>query len=277
MSWWGKLVLGAVGLSIGGPLGGLIGLSVGHSIDKKNNQKKQEEIETLNQLNQQRASNKERRQAAFFLATFSVMGHVAKADGRVSVEEIELAKAAFDSFELDSEQRSAARQLFNEGKESDFPLWDVLGQFRDECRGQRSLFRVFMDIQIGIALSDDYLHLDERYLLEKIAAFLGFSARSFESMLELGLRASKKSRQQRREESSTSSSNQLDSAYKILDVRPEQTDAEIKNVYRRLMNQYHPDKLVARGLPQEMVLAATKKTKEIQVAWSTIKKERPIR
>lgn len=301
MSWWGKVIFGAIGLTIGGPLGGLVGLGIGHGFDNDGKQEEKEKLENhtrhdsakrrerQSRANQEKVDAQERTQAAFFLATFSIMGHVAKVDGRVTIEEIRVADAAFDSFDLAPEQRITARRLFTEGKHSDFPIWEILDQFRRECRDDRSLFRAFMTIQIELALSDGHLHYAQLRLLEEMARVLGFSTAAFESMLELGRKASSHGsnrgksqsrgrREERRQERprSQSSMDPLDSAYKILDVTPEQTDADVKTAYRRMMNQYHPDKLIARGLPKEMVLAATEKAKEIQNAWAMIKKERSI-
>jgi DnaJ like chaperone protein len=60
----------------------------------------------------------------------------------------------------------------------------------------------------------------------------------------------------------------------VLGVAAGATDAEVKTAYRRLMNQHHPDKLVAKGLPEEMVALATEKTQEIKAAYDTVKAAR---
>ena len=68
----------------------------------------------------------------------------------------------------------------------------------------------------------------------------------------------------------------LDDAYKALGVGKESTDAEIKRAYRKLMSQYHPDKLMGQGLPPDMIAMATEQAKEIQVAYDMIKKSRNL-
>ena len=73
-------------------------------------------------------------------------------------------------------------------------------------------------------------------------------------------------------QASTSDSLTLTQAYKILGVSKGSSEAEIKKAYRRLMSQHHPDKLVSKGLPDEMVALATEKTQEIRKAYDTIKK-----
>ena len=66
----------------------------------------------------------------------------------------------------------------------------------------------------------------------------------------------------------------LRQAYAVLGVEETDSDAKIKKAYRRMMNQHHPDKLVAKGLPEEMIKLATEKTQEIKSAYELIKKER---
>ena len=63
-------------------------------------------------------------------------------------------------------------------------------------------------------------------------------------------------------------------AYKVLGIPADSTDADLKKAYRRLMSQHHPDKLVAKGLPEEMIKLATEKTQEIKAAYDMIKKSR---
>ena len=66
----------------------------------------------------------------------------------------------------------------------------------------------------------------------------------------------------------------LEDAYETLGVSPNAPDDEVKRAYRRLMNRHHPDKLAARGLPDEMMRAATERTQQIKAAWDTVKTER---
>src|SRR5690606_28636509 len=64
---------------------------------------------------------------------------------------------------------------------------------------------------------------------------------------------------------------ELDAAYRVLGIAPHATDAEVKKAYRRLINRHHPDKLIARGLPQPMAGVAERKTHEIRAAYERIK------
>jgi DnaJ like chaperone protein len=63
----------------------------------------------------------------------------------------------------------------------------------------------------------------------------------------------------------------LQRAYEILGLSAQSTEEEIKRAYRNLMSRYHPDKLVSKGLPEEMIKFATEKTQEIKAAYDFIK------
>ena len=210
---------------------------------------------------------REQAQLAFFAAAFGVMGHVAKADGRVSREEIRLADSMMDQLGLRGEQRQAARALFNRGKSPDFPLGDIIDQLRSECLRGSNIRRMFMEIQFQAALVDGHLHPSERRLLRRIASRLGLSSAEF---IEL-------ERMMHSMHSSARSNGEgptLDDAYETLGVSPDAPDDEVKRAYRRLMSRHHPDKLAAKGLPEEMMRAATERTQQIKAAWDTVKTAR---
>ena len=195
------------------------------------------------------------------------MGHVAKADGRVSSEEIRLADSMMDQLGLRGEQRQAARALFNRGKSPDFPLDDIIDQLRSECLRGSNIRRMFMEIQFQAALVDGHLHPSEHRLLRRIAARLGLSSAEF---IEL-------ERMMRSMHSNARSNGEgptLDDAYETLGVSPGAPDDEVKRAYRRLMSRHHPDKLAAKGLPEEMMRAATERTQQIKAAWDTVKTAR---
>ncbi len=262
MGWAGKILGGAFGFLIGGPLGALIGASFGHNFDKgmKN---------AGSSAGGWGVGNQQRVQTAFFTATFSVMGHVAKADGQVTRDEIQMARAVMDHLQLDATLRKAAEKLFNEGKKADFPLDDLLQQFRQEASRRSTLVQMFMEIQIQAAYADGVLHPAERKMLLHIASALGISRDLYEQ-LESMVRAGGG----QRSAGGAVQRPSLESAYETLGVKKGATDAEVKRAYRRLMSQHHPDKLVAKGLPEEMMKMATEKTHQIRTAYEAIQASR---
>ena len=265
MSWWGKLAGGSLGFALGGPLGAMIGAILGHQLDKTS-------TDSRRQFGFDPGSQ-ERTQAAFFTATFSIMGHIAKADGRVSPEEIKLAEHVMQQMHLNGEQRKAAIALFNQGKEDGFALDDVLEQFRKECRRKITLIQMFIEIQLQAIYADGVKHLSEDKILKHICTQLGYPY-SLVAQLESLIIAQQGGYQYSSAEGARSSSYGLQEAYKILGAKASDSDADVKRAYRRLMNQHHPDKLISKGLPEEMIEIATDKTQEIQKAYDLVSKYR---
>jgi DnaJ like chaperone protein len=277
MAWWGKVVGGALGFMLGGPIGALLGGVVGHKLDKG--------IASFQSTEDGEAGpgDRERVQTAFFTATFSVLGHMAKADGRVSPQEIALAEAVIRRMDLTPETRAAAITLFNQGKGEDFDLDGVLDQFRRECHRRATLLQMFIEIQIQAAYADGLAAPAERHILQRIREKLGVPEFIFSRLEHLarmqweyaqggvgagagtGPGGAGAGWRQAEPQGPT-----LEQAYGLLGVSPQADEAEIKRAYRRLLSQHHPDKLVSKGLPEEMMKLAAHKTHEIRQAYERI-------
>lgn len=258
MSWWGKLIGGTFGFMIGGPLGALLGAAFGHNFDQG--------LESLSTDSRPYTGRQERIQTAFFTATFSVMGHVCKADGQVTRDEINAARQVMEHMELGPDQKKAAMSLFNEGKKTAFPLDAVLIQLRNEIGQRMTLKRMFVEIQCIAAVADKTIHPGEKKVLLHICQVLGFNRYELDNLLSsvnVGFH--------RQDPEQT-----ITDAYKVLGISRTATDQEVKKAYRRLMNQHHPDKLVSKGLPEEMVKLATERTQEIRKAYERVKKQRGL-
>ncbi len=260
MSWWGKLLGGTFGFMLGGPLGAILGASLGHNFDKG--------ISGFDNQEQLAGVGVEKIQSAFFTATFSMMGYMAKIDGQVTQAEIAVAESVMQQMRLSPQQKKVAITLFEKGKQADFPVREALQQLRQECLRRRSLLQMFMEILIVTALADGALQASERQVLDSAATALGFSRQEFQNILQR-LQASQ--HMHGREQNSSAA---LSDAYRLLGIDSGADEAEIKRAYRRLMNQHHPDKLVAKGLPQEMMDMANQKTLEIKAAYELIRKSR---
>ena len=264
MSFLGKLLGGAFGYMLWGPIGALLGAALGHQFDKG-----------LRHTVFQSHADVERIQASFFTTLFSVMGHLAKADGRVTEHEIEMAKSVMQQMSLDEQRRQLAIELFNKGKQADFPLDSALQQFRRHAHGQRNLIRMFMEILLHAAYADGTVHPTEERMLKHIAKMLGMTPYQL-AQLEGMVQAQRSFHQGRggHHEPAKPRAELLKEAYQALGVAESASDAEVKKAYRRQMNQHHPDKLVARGLPEDMIKIATEKTQEIKAAYETIMQSR---
>ena len=265
LSWWGKLAGGAFGFMLGGPLGALLGVVLGHNFDRGLRRLPGVEVDT--------AADRERVQTAFFTATFAVMGRVAKADGRVSEQEIRMAETVMSEMSLAPEMRRAAIGLFNQGKSAGFDLDAVLEQFRRECHGRTTLLGMFIEIQLQAAYADGTLDPAEDSLLAHICARLGVSPQEYRR-LERMVRAERGFAGDAGARRPRPSGPTLDEAYAVLGLDASASDAELKRAYRRLLSQHHPDKLVSKGLPEEMMKVAAQKTHEIRQAYERVRAAR---
>lgn len=274
MQYWGKLIGLVLGLMSGtGFWGVVLGLLIGHMIDKSR------QVRSSGYF-----SNQAQRQALFFSTTFQVMGHLTKSKGRVTEADINLASALMERMQLHGAARTAAQQAFREGKQADFPLREKLRELRSICFGRVDLIRMFLEIQLQAAFADGSLHPNERAVLYVIAEELGFSRVQFEqflSMMEGGRQFGGGYQQQGQYQQQggfggyqRQTGPTLADACKVLGVNPNDDATTIKRAYRKLMSEHHPDKLVAKGLPPEMMEMAKQKAQEIQAAYDLIKKEK---
>ena len=259
MSWWGKIIGGTFGFAMGGPIGAILGASLGNYFDNGMNKAAGGAY--------QGGHSTERTQMAFFTSLFSMMGYIAKADGRVSQDEIALTKQVMGQMRLDPRQRKLAMDLFAQGKAPEFPYQEVLEQFKRECHRSRNLVQMFLEILIATALADGKIEPKERQVLESIASTLGFNKFMFNALIQ-------RMSGEFRFNGEHSSADKLDAAYKVLGIAKDAEMSEVKKAYRRLMSQHHPDKLVSKGLPEEMMEMATQKTQEIKAAYETISEAR---
>ena len=263
MSWWGKVLGGAFGAMIGGPIGAIFGVALGHNFDRG--------LAQAAKYQSYDVGDKERVQSAFFAATFSVMGYIAKADGRVSEIEISMANQIMSQMMLEEEQRQVARNLFNEGKQENFDIDGVLNQFKTECHRRIHLIQMFLELQIATVLADGVIHEKEREIIYYIGDHLGISRHLIDQLIQMVQGQQYYSGDTRQKHTAQ---NDLSNAYAVLGINASASDDEVKKAYRRMMNQHHPDKLVSKGLPEEMVKIATEKTQEIRKAYEKIKNSR---
>ena len=256
----GKVVGGILGFVIGGPIGALIGLVLGHLVDS-------------NRVAGGGAGfSRARDHTTFFNTTFAVMGHLCKADGRVSAEEIRAAEGVMDQLRLSEARRAEARAMFRAGKAPDFDLAEALDAFQTAYGRAAQLKFVFLQIQMSAAWADGEVGAAERGVLHEIAGRLRIPEVAFRQVEALV--AAMAGRTHRGGRPQPSSQADLDGAYRALGVSPADSDAHIKRAYRRLISQHHPDKLVSKGLPEDMMRAATERTAEIKASYDLIMSRR---
>lgn len=255
------IVGGLIGLMSGGLFGLLFGAGIGVALSAA----------LKNAL-----GNALNPQDAFFRATFTVMGKLAKADGRVSEEEIQYARQVMDRMGLGDERRREAMELFSQGKESEFDIAEVMRPLSALIRFRIPLKLMFVEIQLQAAMADGQVSEAETIIIREVCRLLQMSQAEMAALM--ARMQSQFSYQQHSYQSHqggyVSEQELLKESYGVLGVAESVSDAELKKAYRRLMSQHHPDKLVAKGLPEDMMQLAKEKTQEIQAAYDRIRTAR---
>jgi DnaJ like chaperone protein len=256
--WWGKLLGGILGLMRGGISGAVLGIFLGHMVDR-----------FLGGL-----SGTNRTRETFFGAVFSTLGHINKADGKVTQAEIVAAEQLMRRLQLSETERQHAIEFFRQGKSENFNLDAVLKDFARHSVMRHELRIMFIELLLEAALADGALSNAEQSILTRVCTVLHIPANIYSAMLRARQGGGAYSGGQQRPGVNTVPLNQT---YATLGLKKEATDQEIKKAYRKLVSQYHPDKLVSRGLPDEMMEMSKKRVREINAAYDQIKTARGIK
>lgn len=240
MSIWGKIAGAATGLAIGGPLGALLGGLAGHyAIDRENDE----------------AADIHEREVAFSMGVIALGAKMAKADGVVTKDEVSAFK---DVFKVpDSELKNVAR-LFNLAKKDVAGYESYAKQLARLFQDDRETLKAVLDGLFHIAKADEVIHPSEEDYLASVARIFGFSDTEFAYIRARHVQAKERS------------------PYDVLEVDPSISDAELKKRYRELVRENHPDRLMARGVPEEFIEIANNKIAAINQAYDEIAKERGL-
>jgi len=230
-----------IGFTIGGPIGGILGALIGSKLSDKN---------------QRQPSNNQKNQAAFFTALFACFAKIAKADGRVSREEVDKVDYFIKSkFRFPPEQRGFAIEIFNHAKNDQNSFEDYARQLSSLLSSDPSSLIMFYELLFELSMADGYLDpSEEKLLFQAIKIF----------NLDPDLMSINKKK---------FGANYAD-AYAILGVDQSMSFKEIKKAYLRKRKEFHPDTLVSKGLPEELLDKAKDKFIEIQSAFEEIEKQK---
>lgn len=197
----------------------------------------------------------ERRQGIFFLATFSMLGKLSKADGQVSPDEIAVVEELMElQLRLDKDARQFAIKIFTQAKQSDVPFEHFAQQFYEEFEESPEVLVSLVDLLLRLAHADGVLHAAEDRMIEEAVDIFGIEGEY--QMLKARY----------------SDTNDLDRSFEILGADPDESLAEVKKKYRRLAMEYHPDRVQARGVSPELAIAAEERFKEIQQAYDVVER-----
>jgi DnaJ like chaperone protein len=255
----------ALGYLILGFFGGLLGLFVGSIFDR---------IQSLG-LSGANPLTAGARRAIFMETLFVLKGKLAKADGHISQDEIDHVETFIQQNGMTSEHRQEAIRQFKRGSDPSFNIDDTLSHFMTHCGHTFNLRQMLLIYLIVMALADGKVDEAEHALLQQVANRLGFTPAQYQQIFSMVMGQSRFGGSGHSTASNSQSS--LADAYQALGVSQDNTDQEIKRAYRKLMSEYHPDKLMGQGVPEDMIKVATEKAKEIQLAYDLIKKQRGIK
>ncbi len=245
MSIWGKIVGGAAGLAIGGPIGMLVGAVGGHLVDRYYGERDEEEADP----------ERAKRSIGFTIAVIVLGAKMAKADGRVTQDEI---RAFKEVFQVPQDEMENVSRVFNQARK------DARG-FEPYARQVAGMFRTAPEVLeellwclAYIAKADQNIHPQELDFLKQVADIFGLSDADFERVTQLQL------------------DGDMADPYQTLGVAKDASKEEIKRAHRRLVVENHPDKMIAKGMPEEFVSVANAKLAAINAAYERIRKERGL-
>ena len=221
------------------------------------------------------------KQQVFLYTLFSMMAKLAKVDGRIGQEEINAIELYITSgLGLDAEMRRRAIAVFREAKESAVSFEAYGSLLWQHFSTEPAILSLTLEILFGLATADGGFSPAEDQLLRRLALLFQLSEQRYEVLRYTYLRASgcwEQQRQQRQQQATSSDplfGSSLAHHYAVLNCSATATNEEIKSSYRKLAREHHPDRLVAKGYPQQLIQAANRRLAEINTAYEAIEKAR---
>jgi len=278
MGFLGKAIGIGFGFMLGGPLGAIIGGSLGHMYDKEAGQSGATRLGMRcphcgnsvrpsydghcpvcgMEFSNQPLHNTNDKQFVFYVSVASLAAKMAKADGVVTADEVR----AFDTFvrtqlRVSTEDRKIIAEFFNQAKDTADDGIAIARQFRDLIGYQPQVLQMMVQLLFSIAMADSKFHPGEEQYIKGVAQIFDLSQSDFDRIKALYIKEN-------------------DGAYTILGVSANASDGDVKSAYKKLVMEYHPDKLMAKGVPEDFIKIANEKMSEINNAYDQICKERGI-
>ncbi len=234
MGWFGKLAFGTMGLVFGGPLGAVAGAALGHMLLDKKPGYPGQDGRAIPGPEFDPA---EQAQAAYFISLFSILGKMSKIDGVVTKDEIVVVQDFINSLPMGKREKDFARQIFTAAKDSRYAIEDFATQLYQAIQNQPALVHSFFDLLFKIAAADGKLHPAEETALKRIQHIFRISDRQYDDIKAVYFK-------------------------------------EMDKYYKKLVKDFHPDKIIAKGLPEEFIDFAESRFRDIQQSYEIIRKER---
>ena len=241
MSIWGKILGGAAGLAVGGPIGLLVGAVGGHFFVDKKREDGDKEPEQL------------KKSMGFTIAVIVLGAKMAKADGQVTRDEVQAFKHVF---KVPEEEMKNVSRIFNQARKDARGFEPYAEQMAGMFKSAPEVLEELLWCLSYIAKADGVIHPGELDFLRKVSDIFGFDQATFERVTTLLIEG--------------------DDAdpYVALGVAKDASDSEVKAAHRALVVENHPDKLIAKGLPEEFISAANERLAKINAAYDQIRKSR---
>ena len=237
MSIWGSLIGGMIGLSLGGPFGMLLGSLIGGKISRARSRAGMGAFAQPQQV--------------FALSLIVLSAKLCKADGRISREELIAVK---DKLKIPENELDQVGKIFNKAKEESQGYEPYAQQIAQIYRGNLNVLEEVINILFYIAEADGNVSASELEMIENISSIFGLSQAQFRSIKE-----------------SRKSSDKLN-PYIVLESNPDDDLQKIRKKYIKLSKDHHPDLLISKGVPKEVIDESKKKMRAINSAWDQIQK-----
>ena len=238
MSIWGSLLGGLIGFSFGGPFGALLGSFIGSKISSNNNSQ-YEKIST------------NQKQHIFALSLIVLSAKLSKVDGHVSKEELLAVK---EKLRIPENEIDQVAKIFNKAKEDSSGFEVYAEQIAQIFKDNFNILEEVINILFYIAESDGKVSNSEELMIANIAHIFGLSQNQYERIKE-----------------SRKESDKLN-PYVVLESSPEDDLQIIRKRYIRLSKEHHPDLLLNKGIPEEIINESKIKMRAINSAWDQIQK-----
>ena len=246
MSIWGRLIGGAAGFALGGPIGAILGVMAGGAFDRRSRSK--------SSFNFSRINNNQKQQI-FTISFIILSAKLAKSDGQVTDDEI---RAFKEKFKVPKSELNKVAKIFNEAKKDSYGYKDIANQVGNLFSDNKILLEELLNNLFFIAASDGNISVNEVDLLKSISKSFKFSEKDFQRIFQSNL------------------NNKDSDPYKVLGVNRSSTDAEIRKKWIKLNKEHHPDNLIAKGMPKEFIKQSNKELAAINIAYDKIKEVRGI-
>ncbi len=241
MSIWGKIIGGAAGFALGGPLGALIGAVAGHAVDRARSQADGDTDST--------------KSVAFTIGVIALGAKMAKADGVVTRDEVDAFK---EVFRVPPEEAKNVSRVFNTARRDSRGFEPYARQIAEMFHDNPAVLEELVYCLAHIARADGVVHENEITYLKAVSDIFGLDEHAFERITAFGVE------------------NGEADPYQVLGVEHDISDDDLKSAYRGLVRENHPDRLIAEGMPEELVDLANDRLAGINDAYDRITAQRGL-